>query len=40
MAVLTSPIRIGNLDLNHRIILAPLTRCRANDNHVPLDIVR
>ncbi|KAJ5396551.1 hypothetical protein N7509_004664 [Penicillium cosmopolitanum] len=40
MAALTSPIRIGNLDLKHRVILAPLTRCRANDDHVPLDMVR
>lgn len=40
MATITSPIRIGNLDLNHRVVLAPLTRIRADDHHVPLDIAR
>ncbi|OOF91819.1 hypothetical protein ASPCADRAFT_9233 [Aspergillus carbonarius ITEM 5010] len=40
MAALTSPLRVGNLDLKHRVVLAPLTRNRADDQHVPLDIVR
>ncbi len=40
MATITSPLRIGDLDLKHRVILAPLTRRRADDQHVPLDLVR
>ncbi|CAE6446145.1 unnamed protein product, partial [Rhizoctonia solani] len=31
---LFSPIRVGNMTLSHRIILAPLTRFRADDKHV------
>ncbi|KAF9556884.1 FMN-linked oxidoreductase [Agrocybe pediades] len=30
------PIRVGDLELAHRVIMAPLTRFRADDNHVPL----
>ena len=33
------PIRVGNLNLSHRVVLAPLTRFRANDAHVPTDIM-
>ncbi|PYI09503.1 FMN-linked oxidoreductase [Aspergillus sclerotiicarbonarius CBS 121057] len=40
MATLTSPLRVGNLDLKHRVVLAPLTRYRADDQHVPIDIMR
>lgn len=29
------PLRIGRITLNHRVIMAPLTRLRANDSHVP-----
>lgn len=36
---LFSPVKLGNLTLAHRIALAPLTRFRADDEHVPLDIV-
>ena len=32
---LFSPIQVGSLDLSHRIVLAPLTRLRANAEHVP-----
>ncbi|EUC54389.1 NADH flavin oxidoreductase/NADH oxidase, partial [Rhizoctonia solani AG-3 Rhs1AP] len=35
---LFTPIRIGDLVLSHRVILAPLTRFRADDNHVHHDI--
>ncbi|KAL2834559.1 hypothetical protein BJY01DRAFT_253050 [Aspergillus pseudoustus] len=38
--MLNSPLRLGQLDLKHRVVLAPLTRYRADDDHVPLDIVR
>ncbi|KAI0373004.1 FMN-linked oxidoreductase [Pilatotrama ljubarskyi] len=31
---LFQPARIGNLVLAHHIVLAPLTRCRANNKHV------
>ena len=29
------PIKIGDLELNNRIIMAPLTRCRADEGRVP-----
>jgi 2,4-dienoyl-CoA reductase-like NADH-dependent reductase (Old Yellow Enzyme family) len=35
MSSLFDPIRIGDLDLPNRIIMAPLTRSRAVDNRVP-----
>ncbi|KAG2753690.1 FMN-linked oxidoreductase [Suillus brevipes Sb2] len=34
-SALFSPIRVGNINLQHRIILAPLTRMRAHADHVP-----
>lgn len=40
MAGLISPLRIGKLDLKHRVVMAPLTRIRADEDHVPLDIAR
>ena len=27
--------RVGNVTLGHRVVMAPLTRFRANDEHVP-----
>ncbi|KAG1804030.1 uncharacterized protein BJ212DRAFT_1304441 [Suillus subaureus] len=35
ISALFSPIRIGNIGLQHRVVLAPLTRLRAHANHVP-----
>lgn len=35
MPTLFDPIRIGELELPHRIIMAPLTRCRAGAGRVP-----
>ena len=32
---LFSPIQVGNVSLAHRVVLAPLTRRRANREHVP-----
>lgn len=32
-------IRVGDTTLGHRLVLAPLTRFRADKAHVPLDIV-
>jgi NADPH2 dehydrogenase len=33
------PIRVGNVALTHRVVLAPLTRFRNSTNHVPNDLV-
>jgi hypothetical protein len=38
-AALFQPIKVGSVALKHRVVLAPLTRYRANVSHVPLDIV-
>ena len=35
MPSLFSPIQVGPLELPNRIWMAPLTRCRAEDGHVP-----
>lgn len=36
---LFEPLKLGSLQLENRIALAPLTRYRADDNHVPLPFV-
>lgn len=36
---LFQPVRVGNITLEHRVVLAPLTRFRADDAHVPTDIM-
>ncbi|KAF2787959.1 FMN-linked oxidoreductase [Melanomma pulvis-pyrius CBS 109.77] len=36
---LFEPLKVGNLALKQRIAMAPLTRFRANDAHVPLPMV-
>ncbi|KAG0163451.1 hypothetical protein DFQ28_011676 [Apophysomyces sp. BC1034] len=36
---LFSPINIGKIALQHRIAMAPMTRFRASDAHVPTDII-
>jgi NADPH2 dehydrogenase len=33
---LFNPLRVGNVELKHRIVMAPLTRFRSDDNHVPI----
>ena len=33
------PIRVGNLTLSHRVVLAPLTRFRNDNAHVPTDMM-
>ena len=38
MSRLFTPVKLGNYDLQHRIVLAPLTRFRSDD-HVPQDRV-
>jgi 2,4-dienoyl-CoA reductase-like NADH-dependent reductase (Old Yellow Enzyme family) len=35
MPVLFEPLRLGDLDIPNRIIMAPLTRCRASEGRVP-----
>ncbi|KAH6652429.1 hypothetical protein BKA67DRAFT_520451 [Truncatella angustata] len=37
---LFSPLKLGNVTLEHRIAMAPLTRFRADENHVPLPFVK
>ncbi|KII83263.1 hypothetical protein PLICRDRAFT_452974 [Plicaturopsis crispa FD-325 SS-3] len=34
---LFQPIKVGECDLAHRVVLAPLTRTRAKDSHLPSD---
>ncbi|KDQ09260.1 hypothetical protein BOTBODRAFT_137897 [Botryobasidium botryosum FD-172 SS1] len=31
---LFQPLKVGNVTLKHRVVMAPMTRYRANDNHV------
>ena len=39
MTDLFSPVTLGKVELANRIIMAPLTRCRATLEHVPTDIM-
>ena len=39
MPTLFDPLTIGSVTLSNRIIMAPLTRCRAEDDHVPGEIM-
>jgi NADPH2 dehydrogenase len=34
-SALFSPIRVGNMDLQHRVVLSPLSRLCAHSDHVP-----
>jgi len=36
---LSTPLRLGNVHLQHRIAMAPMTRNRASDSHVPTDMM-
>lgn len=40
MSKLFTPIKVGRIELAHRIAMAPMTRYRADDNHVPLPHVK
>lgn len=40
MTKLFQPIRVGRLELSSRIAMAPMTRFRVDDQHVPLPIVK
>ena len=35
---LFQPISVGNVELQHRVVMAPLTRFRADARHVPTDL--
>ena len=35
MTTIFDPIKLGDLELPNRIIMAPLTRCRADEGRVP-----
>lgn len=39
MSTLLEPIQLGDLKLKNKIIMAPLTRCRADENRAPTGIV-
>jgi NADPH2 dehydrogenase len=39
MSNLFKPLKIGKKTINHRVVLAPLTRFRSTDTHVPLPFV-
>ena len=39
MPALQDPIRIGAWNLRNRIIMAPLTRCRASEGRVPNELM-
>ena len=38
-AILYTPVSLGALQLRNRILMAPLTRCRADADHVPTDLM-
>lgn len=35
---LFTPARVGDISLGHRVVLSPMTRFRANENHVHGDL--
>jgi NADPH2 dehydrogenase len=37
---LFQPIKLGDVVLKHRVVMAPLSRQRADDKHIPLPIVK
>ncbi|KAI9256609.1 hypothetical protein BDA99DRAFT_547890 [Phascolomyces articulosus] len=39
-SALFRPIKLGAKQLKHRIVMAPMTRLRADKNHVPTDLIR
>lgn len=40
MTNLFTPLRVGRVDLSSRIAMAPMSRYRADDNHIPLPIMK
>ncbi|OPX55981.1 N-ethylmaleimide reductase [Oceanospirillum multiglobuliferum] len=39
MTDLFTPLTLGAVEIKNRILMAPLTRCRADENHVPTDLI-
>ncbi|RFN48910.1 putative nADPh2 dehydrogenase chain oye2 [Fusarium flagelliforme] len=39
VATVATPVNIGRCTLQHRVVMAPMTRLRADENHVPLDMM-
>ena len=39
MSALFQPLQAGALLLPNRILMAPLTRCRAEDGHIPGELM-
>lgn len=39
MADLFTPLTLGAITLNNRILMAPLTRCRADEAHIPSELM-
>ena len=39
VSALSAPLRVGDLELPNRIIMAPLTRCRAGAGRVPTELM-
>ena len=35
MSNLFTPLKLGALELDNRVVMAPLTRCRAGDGNAP-----
>ncbi len=40
MSALFEPLRLGDLQLPNRVLMAPLTRCRAVDRRIPNELMR
>jgi 2,4-dienoyl-CoA reductase-like NADH-dependent reductase (Old Yellow Enzyme family) len=40
MATLFDAVKLGDLELPHRIVMAPLTRCRASEGRTPNALMR
>jgi N-ethylmaleimide reductase len=36
---LFKPVQVGSMNLSHRIVMAPLTRCRADKDHNPTELM-
>ncbi len=39
MSIIFEPLKVGDLEINNRVIMAPLTRCRAGEGRVPTDLM-
>ena len=37
---LSSPLHVGSVELSHRLVMAPMTRLRSSESHVPLEMVK